>query len=91
MGLPAFFIVYSVMGGEIMEFLFVLVICPIIVVTASIIGTMRLKKWFIAPIATFIVFTILTFTVFNETFFFWTVIFTVLSTAVSIIVRLMRK
>ena len=74
-----------------MEFLFVLVICPLIVVTASIIGTMRLKKWFIAPIATFIVFTILTFTVFNETFFFWAVVFTVLSTAVSFIVRLMRK
>ena len=53
-----------------MEFLFVLVICPIIVVTASLISTLLLKKWFIAPIATFTVFIILTFTVFGETFFF---------------------
>ena len=74
-----------------MEFLFVLVICPLIVVTASIVGTSLFKKWFIAPIATFTVFTILTFTVFNETFFFWAVVFTVLSTAVGLGVQLMRK
>ena len=74
-----------------MEFLFVLVICPIIVVTASLISTLLLKKWFIAPIATFTVFIILTFTVFGETFFFWTVVFTVLSAAVSATKRPMRK
>ncbi|MGM9949066.1 MAG: DUF2651 family protein [Lysinibacillus sp.] len=74
-----------------MEFLFVLVICPLIVVIASVIGTFLFKKWFIAPIAIFAVFTILTFTIFYETFFFWTVVFTVLSTAVGLSVGLMRK
>ena len=68
-----------------MEFLLVFVICPTLVVTASIIGSVLLKKWFVVPVITFVVFTILTFTVFNETFFFWAVAFTVLSAIISLI------
>lgn len=74
-----------------MEFLFILFICPILVVTASIIGSYVFKKWFVAPIITFIVFTILTFAVFNETFFFWVVVYTTLSIIISLIERFRRK
>ena len=68
-----------------MEFLLVFVICPLLVVTASVIGIILLKKWFVVPVITFIVFTVLTFTMFNETFFFWAVAFTVLSAIISFI------
>lgn len=74
-----------------MEFLFVLIICPLIVVLLSIFGTFLFNKWFVPPIITFIVLTILTFTLFNETFFFWVIIFTSLSITVSLLGRGMRK
>lgn len=74
-----------------MEFLFVLIICPLIVVLLSIFGTFLFYKWFVPPIITFIVGTILTFTLFNETFFFWVIIFTSLSIIASLLGRGMRK
>ncbi|KGR84944.1 DUF2651 family protein [Lysinibacillus odysseyi] len=74
-----------------MEFLFVLIICPLVVVLASITGSFLFTQWFIVPILTFIVFTILTYTVFNETFFFWAVIFTVLSIIVSLLTYRKKK
>ncbi len=74
-----------------MEFLFVLIICPLVVVLVSITGSFLFKQWFIVPILTFIVFTILTYTVFNETFFFWAVIFTILSIIVSLLIYRKKK
>lgn len=74
-----------------MEFLFVLIICPLIVVLLSIFGTFLFNKWFVTPIITFIVLTILTFTLFNETFFFWVIIFTSLSIIASLLGRGMKK
>lgn len=74
-----------------MEFLFVLIICPLIVVLLSIFGTFLFNKWFVTPIITFIVLTILTFTLFNETFFLWVIIFTSLSIIASLPGRGMRK
>lgn len=70
-----------------MEFILVLFICPIAVLIASIIGYPLIKKWFVMPIVTLIVFTILTFTVFNESFFFWVIIYTILSIIVSLIMK----
>ncbi len=74
-----------------MEFLFVFVICPVIIVTASIAGNFLFNKWFIVPLLTFIVFTILTFTIFNASFFFWAAVFTILSMIVSFTFRTKRK
>lgn len=74
-----------------MEFLLVLFICPIIVLTASIIGYPITKKWFVVPTVTFILFTILTFTVFNKTFFFWVIVYTILSIIVSLIMKFIKK
>ncbi|MEW4307760.1 YbeF family protein [Rossellomorea marisflavi] len=74
-----------------MEFALVFVLCPIIVLVASIIGYLVVKKWFILPLLTFIVFTILTFTVFNESFFFWVVVYTILSLIISFIMKAITK
>ena len=74
-----------------MEFILVLLICPIAVLIASIIGYSLVKKWFVMPIVTFVVFTILTFTLFNETFFFWVIIYTILSIIVSLIMKFTKK
>lgn len=70
-----------------MEFLFVLFLCPIIVLAATIIGFFLVRRWYVMPLITFVVFTILTFTVFNETFFFGVVIYTILSVIVSLIIK----
>lgn len=74
-----------------MEFLFVLFICPILVSVATIIGFSLVRRWFVMPLLTFGVFVILTFTVFNETFFFWVVVYTLLSVIVSLITKFTRK
>ena len=74
-----------------MEFILVFFICPITVLTVSMIGYQIIKKWFVIPIVTFIVFTILTFAVFNETFFFWVVVYTILSIVISLIMKYIKK
>lgn len=74
-----------------MEFIFALFICPIIVIVASIIGYLLLKKWFVMPLLTFIVFTVLTFTYFNETFFIWVVVYTIISAVVTLIMKFGKK
>ncbi|MEK4700206.1 DUF2651 family protein [Solibacillus sp. FSL R7-0668] len=66
-----------------MEFLFVLIICPILVIIVTKIGARVFHNWLIVPIITFLLFTVLTFTVFNISFFLWTIVFTVLSIGVS--------
>ncbi len=66
-------------------------ICPIIVIAASIIGYLVIRRWFVMPLLTFIVFTILTFTVFNESFFIWVVVFTIISVIVSLIMKFIKK
>ncbi|NRD80003.1 DUF2651 family protein [Bacillus sp. BRMEA1] len=60
----------------------VLFIFPIVVIVTSVLGFLLLRKWFIMPFITAMFFTILTFTVFNETFFHWVVIYTLLSIAI---------
>ena len=74
-----------------MEFIFVLLICPIAVMVASMIGYFLVKKWFVTPIVTFSVFTVLTFTLFNETFFFWVVIYTILSMIVNLMMKFTKR
>nr|WP_106779243.1 DUF2651 family protein [Lysinibacillus timonensis] len=74
-----------------MEFLFVFLICPIIVHASTIIGFFIFRKWFVMPILTFVVLTILTFTIFNETFLFWVVVYTILSVIISLILKFNRK
>ncbi|WP_035341521.1 DUF2651 family protein [Alkalihalobacillus hemicellulosilyticus] len=70
-----------------MEFISILVVYPIILILASIIGYILLHKWMVMPILTFIVFTILTFTIFNPSFYVWVLIYTLLSLLVSLIMK----
>lgn len=75
-----------------MEFLLVLFICPSIVLVASIIVFFFVgRRWFVMPLLTFVVFIILTFTVFNETFFIWVVVYTILSVIVSLLMKIIKK
>lgn len=74
-----------------MEFLFVLLICPIVVLLATRIIYHLVKKWFVMPTVTFIVFTILTVTVFNATFFIWAVMYSLLSLTVSLTMKYKKR
>lgn len=67
------------------EFVFVLFTCPLIVFVLSIIGYLFLKKWFIMPIVTLLVFLVLTFTHFNESFMIWVIAYTIISLVVSLL------
>lgn len=74
-----------------MEFILILFLYPAIVIAASIPGTLIFKKWYVIPLATFVVFTILTFAVFNESFFIWTVVYTLLSLGISFLTAKLFK
>lgn len=74
-----------------MEFVLVLMIFPVIIIFLSMIITGITKKFFIIPIITFIVFLILTYTIFNESFLFWVIVYTILSLIVSIATSLIMK
>ncbi|WP_363319910.1 DUF2651 family protein [Metasolibacillus sp.] len=74
-----------------MEFLFALLLCPFLVIIFSIVSFSLSKKWFIAPVLTFSIFTILTYTSLGSTFFFWAVAYSVLSLVTSIIMILKKS
>ncbi|WP_191561070.1 DUF2651 family protein [Metabacillus idriensis] len=74
-----------------MEFVFVLIICPIIVIVLSAASCFLLKKWYIMPIAVLILCSVLTFTLFNDSFFIWVIVYTILSIVVSLIVKFIKK
>jgi hypothetical protein len=72
-----------------MEVLFAMFFCPILVVILSIIGYILTKNLFIVPGLTFVVFSILTLTILNSTFFFWVIILTIISFVTSLITKSM--
>ena len=68
-----------------MHVLVAVFILPLLIVIVSIFGYAWFKQWTVMPLLTFIVFTILTFTLFNDDFFVWTLLYTILSLTTSII------
>lgn len=72
-------------------FLLLIVIGPAIVLITSIIGYLLFEKWFVTPLITLGVFTILTFLLFNETFFIWVIIYSALSLVVNLILKILIK
>lgn len=72
-------------------FSLVLIILPTVVIITSIVGFLLVKRWYVLPLTSFVVFTILTFTVFNESFFIWVVVYTILSVIVSLIMKFIKK
>ncbi|MFD3449532.1 DUF2651 family protein [Microbacteriaceae bacterium 4G12] len=77
------------MGNDTLTFIFIYF--PLIIVVASITGTILLKNFYMMPVLVFLVFLVLTFTVFNSTFFVWVLMYTGLSLLVSIITWAVRK
>jgi len=73
-----------------MNVLVVMFILPLLIVIASIFGYVWFKQWTLVPLLTFIVFTILTFTVFNDNFFIWALLYTILSLITSLIMCKVR-
>lgn len=73
-----------------MEYSLILFIFPIVVVVASIIGFLLVRKWVVMPLLTFMVFTALMLTVFNESFLIWLILYTILSTIVSYLMKFIR-
>ena len=74
-----------------MDFAMILYIFPAFVLIASVVGFFLIKKWFAIPLLIFIIFFILTFTVFNESFFIWVIVYTVLSIIIYFIMLFITK
>ena len=73
-----------------MNVLVAVFILPLLIVITSILGYVWLKQWTIVPLLTFILFTILTFTLFNDSFFIWAIIYTIISLITSLIMCSVR-
>ncbi|RAP27633.1 hypothetical protein C2W64_00782 [Brevibacillus laterosporus] len=71
--------------GSVNEFLLVLIYFPVAVGILSIIGTLVWKRFYLMPAGTFVLFTILTYTCFNDSFFIWVVVYTGLSLVASLV------
>ena len=74
-----------------MHVLVTLFILPLLIIIASILGYVWLKQWTIVPLFMFLLFTVLTFTIFNENFFVWGIIYTALSLIISLIMCQIRQ
>ena len=74
-----------------MHVLIALFILPLLIIIASILGYVWLKQWTIVPLFMFLLFTVLTFTIFNENFFVWGIIYTTLSLIISLIMCQIRQ
>ncbi|WP_017754129.1 DUF2651 family protein [Calidifontibacillus oryziterrae] len=72
------------------EFILVLFICPFIVLIATIIGNLLLKKWFIMPLITFSIFFVMMYVIFNESFFIWVISYTIISLLVSLTMNVLK-
>ena len=73
-----------------MHVLVAIFILPLLIVIASIFGYVWFKQWTLVPLLTFILFTILTFTLFNDNFFVWAIIYTIISLITSLIMCKVR-
>ena len=68
-----------------MHVLVAIFILPLLIVIASVFGYAWFKQWTLVPLLTFMLFTILTFTLFNDNFFIWALLYTILSLITSLI------
>ncbi|MEH6889996.1 YbeF family protein [Bacillus sp. JJ864] len=73
------------------EFIFALLVCPLLVFIFSVIGTRITKTYYVMPIITFAIFLILAVTLFNRSFFFWIGMYSIFSFLVSYITLLFVK
>jgi asparagine N-glycosylation enzyme membrane subunit Stt3 len=68
-----------------MEFMLILFIFPAIVLIMSIIGYVLTKKGYVTPALIFVLSSFLMLLFFNESFFIWVIVYTILSVIVTFI------
>ncbi|MDM5156066.1 YbeF family protein [Bacillus sp. DX1.1] len=73
------------------EFIFVLLLCPLLIFIVSVIGTRMTKTYYVMPIVTFAIFLILGVTMFSPSFFFWVGMYSIFSFIVSYMTLLFVK
>lgn len=75
-----------------MEMILMLYIYPIVVIMASIVFYHITRKWYVGPVLTFIILTLMTLTpAFTTAFFNWVIVYTVLSIGVTFISKLFSR
>jgi hypothetical protein len=74
-----------------MEFLLIFIVFPIIVLIASIFGYIVTKKIYVTPAILFVLFSFLMLLLYNESFFIWVVLYTLLSVIVTMIMFLVER
>ena len=74
-----------------MEFLFIMVIYPVIVVIMSIGGYLLTKKSYVTPSIIFVLFSFLLLIFYNESFFIWVIAYSALSIIISVIMSFFMK
>ncbi|MGD7046510.1 DUF2651 family protein [Jeotgalibacillus proteolyticus] len=72
-------------------FLLLFLICPVIVLILSAAGFFLFPKWYVMPLVTFAVFTVLMFVFFNQSFIIWVVMYTCLSAVITFLFTFIRK
>jgi Protein of unknown function (DUF2651) len=74
-----------------MEFLLIMFIFPAIVLILSIVGYLITKRSYVTPAIIFVLFSFLLLLFFNESFFIWVIVYSVLSVIISVIMSLFNK
>lgn len=83
----------SIRKGDITmnELIFVLLICPLLILIVSVIGTRKTQTYYVMPIVTFASFLILGVIAFTPKFFFWIGMYSIFSFIVSYMTLLFVK
>ncbi|MFD2215826.1 DUF2651 family protein [Metabacillus endolithicus] len=74
-----------------MEFQLIFLVFPITVLVISIVGYSVTKKTYVTPAILFVLFTFLMLLLFNESFFIWVLLYTLLSVIVTMIMYLFGR
>ncbi|ASV66641.1 DUF2651 family protein [Cytobacillus sp. FSL W7-1323] len=74
-----------------MTLVLTILIYPTIVLAASILVAWKKRNMYLVPLLTAIIFTLLSFTIYNGTFMIWTVLYTVLAILTSFTTKYFNK
>jgi hypothetical protein len=74
-----------------MEFMLILFIFPAIVLIISIVGYVLTKKSYVTPALIFVLSSFLMLLFFNESFFIWVIVYTLLSGIVTLIMAVFKN
>lgn len=70
-----------------MELIQVLIIYPIAIILLSVLLYWLLRIWFVMPLVTLAAFVILSYAVYNESFLFWAIIYTLISLVITLLTK----